>query len=202
MPLLKKILRTQLISGLCLLCGLCLPAQAGETHPAVRQTYHIRQKTLHKNGVFVSQPHSLDIQIKNFIYQADINSIEDYAVWLKKNIKYQKSAQPDSWVSPIDILNRKWGDCDDFALLNSSVVRVLGYQPRFLALFRAKRAHAVCTFQSRDYIFWFDNAEIKKTQAKTMQDFVKLMMSRYKCSRILELDLETMQWKAVPVTAS
>ncbi|HPN55696.1 MAG TPA: transglutaminase-like domain-containing protein [Candidatus Omnitrophota bacterium] len=160
-------------------------------------SFCIQQDSSRENGVLVSKPNRSDIQIRDFVLNADIKSIEDYANWLNHNIEYRKSHQFDAWVLPSDILRRRWGDCEDFALLNSAVLRVLGYQPRFLALQRARRAHAICTFQKDGAFFWFDNADIKNARATTLQDFVQLLKKQYHLSRVLELDLSTMQWARI-----
>ena len=160
-------------------------------------SFHIRQDSSRDNGVLVSKPNHTDLQIRDFILNTKIKSIEDYATWLNQNIEYRKSPQDDAWVLPSDILRRRWGDCDDFALLNSAVLQVLGYQPRFLALRRAWKAHAICTFQKDGAFLWFDNAAIKNARVTTLQGFVQLLKKQYNLSQVLELNLSTMQWTRI-----
>ena len=173
------------------------PVYAQEATTNRDLSFYIRQDSSRDNGVLVSRPNRTDIQIRDFILQTRIKSIEDYATWLCRNIEYRTSPQGDAWVLPEDILRRRWGDCEDFALLNSAVLRVLGYQPRFLALRRARRAHAICTVQKDGAFVWFDNANIQGASATTLQDFVQLLKKRYNLSQVLELNLSTMQWTRI-----
>lgn len=172
----------------------------GRTYP--KPSLCIRQVSSRENGVLMIKPNPSDIQIRDFILSANIKSIEDYAVWLNHNIEYRECPHADAWMFPADILRRRWGDCEDFALLNSAVLRVLGYHPRFLALQRARRAHAICTFQKDSDFLWFDNSHIKNAGVATLQDFVQLLKKEYNLSRVLELNLSTMQWTRIDTPAS
>ncbi|MFA5260404.1 MAG: transglutaminase domain-containing protein [Candidatus Omnitrophota bacterium] len=177
-----------------------LYAQEGRIY--ARNSFYIQQITSRENGVLILKPNHSDIQIRDFILSANIKSIEDYALWLNHNIEYRKSPQADAWALPLDILRRRWGDCEDFALLNSAVLRVLGYHPRFLALQRARRAHAICTFQKDGAFLWFDNADIKNARVTTLQDLVQLLKKQYNLSHVLELNLSTMQWTRIDTPTS
>ena len=163
-----------------------------ETLPV--RSFQIRQERLASNGVLVSRPQSLDLKIVDLVRNNHIQSLEDYAQWLKNHIHYQKDGAKDIWAAPEQTLQDKTADCEDFTFLTASVLQVLGYQPRFIALMSKNGGHAICIFKANDYYAWFDNTKLIKTQAKTVEELLPLMAKRYSSHRILELDLTTQNW--------
>ena len=169
-----------------------LPAFAQDNFPL--GPMHIRQDVTHADGVLVSRPRLLDEHIADFIDVHNIHSLEDYARWLQNNVRYQNDLSGNTWSEPDEFLNKRAGDCEDYASLTSAVLRVFGYQPRFLALKRVGAAHAICTFEKDGYYFWFDNAVMKKTKAGSFGEFVRHLVKDYNYSSLLELDQTSNRW--------
>ena len=111
----------------------------------------IGQEYYYTNGVWVSHPLPLDERILSLFHQNNIQTIEDYARWLQANITYQKNPL-DHWAPPEETLEKKHGDCKDYAFLNAEVLKVFGYKPHIFALTRRAGNHAVCAFE-KDGIF-------------------------------------------------
>jgi len=88
----------------------------------------IRQETYSVNEVSVCQPSPLDTEIVHLINKNNIRSVEDYANWLQKNIRYEKDKGKDAWAAPQITLKRKYGDCEHYALLNIDVMKMIGNQ--------------------------------------------------------------------------
>ena len=170
---------------------------------AFENGFNIRQESSSENGVYVSKPNNEDAMIAQFIYTNKINSLEDYSSWLQNNIHYEKAGGTEDWSKPAEIIERKKGDCDDFAVLTSAVARVMGYQPRFIALIRKAKgtdetiAHAVCVFQHNGNYVWFDNGKLIRTQAKTMDEFGQYITANYQYIQLSELNAGTQQWSTV-----
>ena len=123
---------------------------------------------------------SFDSKIPGILIDENIRSIEDYTQWLGENIRYQSDGDMDTWSSPEETLTRKYGDCEDFAFLSEAVLRVLGYQPRVMAYTKGKEeeGHAICAFKKGDHYLYFDNAELKKTYATSMEQFARHIDSK------------------------
>jgi predicted transglutaminase-like cysteine proteinase len=170
---------------------------ADETASSMSNYFHIRQETSSANGVLVSRPQPDDRMILDLFDTNRIHSVEDYAQWLQQNIKYQSDARGDAWLSPQQTLAQKSGDCEDFAFLNSAAIRVLGYEPHFLALVARHGSHAVCVFKKNDRYVWLDNAKVRKTETSSLTELARQLIANYHYSQVLELDLKTHQWQTV-----
>ena len=155
----------------------------------------IRQESFETQGVLVSRPNPSDAQIFDLITVNNIHSLEDYSQWLKRNIKYRPDGPQDTWATPIELLHKRSGDCEDYTFLNVAVLKVLGYHPHFLALGRPGNFHAICLFKENDYYVWFDNTELKRTKTKTMMEFAQLIVQNYNYSSLHELDPRTQKWQ-------
>ncbi|MDP2652683.1 MAG: transglutaminase-like domain-containing protein [Candidatus Omnitrophota bacterium] len=171
------------------------PAAADESIPITG--FHINQEISALSGVLVSRPDPQDEEISKFIALHQIRSLEDYARWLKENIAYRRNERPDRWATPKETLAVRNGDCEDYAFLNTAVAQVLGYRPHVLALVRNGRAHAICTFKHDKTYVWFDNAKLIKTEAATLDEFARWIMSRYNYSSMLELNIDTRKWQVL-----
>jgi predicted transglutaminase-like cysteine proteinase len=168
-------------------------AAASQIAPA----FHIRQERTSSQQVLVSRPNPQDLLIASFLRFNNIASLEDYARWLKNNMLFQSQEQDDLWPKPEDILKRKSGDCEDYAILTSSVVQVLGYEPQIMAFIRPGGAHAVCAFKVDGYYVWLDNDEVKMTNARTLNEFSQHIAAHYKYNQVMEFDLVNKKWELV-----
>ncbi|MFH1363814.1 MAG: transglutaminase-like domain-containing protein [Candidatus Omnitrophota bacterium] len=153
-------------------------------------TFIARQQTDTTNGALVSMPAALDMRILNIINNEKIRSVEDYAVWLKKNFKYKKDEDTDTWAIPEETLTRRGGDCEDFAFLNEAVLRIFGYKPQVLGLGGRLKLinHAICVFKKDSYYLCFDNTTLKITTATSLEEFGKLVMQNSGYAYIFEID--------------
>lgn len=154
----------------------------------------IRQETYETNGIRIYRPVPLDERIMNIVVNNNIRSFEDYIHWLQENIKYARDEEGDYWLSPEETLRRKRADCEDYTFLNAAVLRVLGYQPKTLAMGGLGGNHAICVFEENGYYSWIDNAKLKRTQAQSMPEFAKYLFAEYGCAYLLQLNLETKDW--------
>ena len=169
------------------------PALAAENDAA--RSFHIRQEKTSAHQVLVSRPNPQDLTVADFLFQNNIRTLEDYAAWLKSNVRFRGGDEfSDAWPSPQDVLRRKEGDCEDYAVLTSAVAQVLGYQPQFFAFARTGAAHAVCAFKVNGRYVWFDNAEMKTTKAETFVDFARHITLNYQYNQLMEYDLATREW--------
>ncbi len=152
----------------------------------------IRQERYKIGSVSIVKPVSVDLRILNIINLEGIKSIEDYALWLKENVKYRKDDSADVWSLPDETLTRKYGDCEDFAFLNAAFLHVMGYKPKVMAIVGGirKGGHAICAFRKGDHYLWFDNAELKKIPAASIEEFTKHIFRRYACLGLFEIDLD------------
>jgi predicted transglutaminase-like cysteine proteinase len=162
--------------------------------PALKY-FKVRQEISSNGGVLVSRPNPEDEAILSLLTVNQIRTLEDYTRWLQKNIVYEKDASRDDWATPQKTLRQKRGDCEDFAFLNSSVVRMLGFEPHVLAMIDGNRAHAVCAFERDGHFIWIDNQQIKNTTTSSLKGLAHQINLLYRYSRILEFDPTTKKWQ-------
>jgi len=186
-------MKTKIICGLTVLLGWLFSSSVGFAScvGTVGGNFIIRQETVRLGSVLVSRPSEIDTHIAGFLSTNNIKTLDEYAVWVEKNIKYKADVQYDTWSSPEETLSRLYGDCEDYAFLNASVLRVLGYESKIMVLGTSERDHAICVFEKDGNYFWFDNSELKRTDTVTMRKFGKYIFKKYACSRILEINPET-----------
>lgn len=159
--------------------------------------FHIAQEMFRKNGVLVVRPKDLDLKLMNLMQSEKIRTLEDYARWLKGTVKYQKDGKRDNWTGPQETLQKRNGDCEDYTLLNTAILKVLGYQPQFLALKGPTQAHAICVFKRDGYYHWFDNAELKKTDARTLSELGRHLLKNKQYSSLFEVDVQKKSFSLV-----
>jgi hypothetical protein len=175
-----------------------------ETPNIHRGDFIIRQETFKIGEVLVSRLTQIDIIILDMLKANGIRSLEDYAKWLRENIKYKKDEGGDIWASPEETLERKYGDCEDYAFLNAAVLQVLGYHPKVLAvecarilMGRLMPNHAICVVEKYGRYLYFDNGKLKVTDASSMEEFAKYIFTYYKCSSISELAFNNKKWQTL-----
>jgi hypothetical protein len=157
--------------------------------------FTIDQESYRTNGVLVSRPRILDEKIRFLIKLNHITSLESFGQWLERNFTYQRDINGDSWANPEETLERKKGDCEDFAILARAVLKVLGYQSKIIVLqLNQQAAHAICLFQVNGYYCWFDNAILRKTSARSLGSFIEGMAANGNLVAMLELNPEKKEW--------
>jgi predicted transglutaminase-like cysteine proteinase len=136
-----------------------------------RINFAVGQARWRVNSSVTTRPVSLGRKIADFISNHEIESLEDYAEWLRKNVKYKPDMFADSWSSPEDTLTRRRGDCEDFAFLSEEILSRLGYDPQIIAFKRRgiDDWHAICVFKKGGCYLYFDNSNLIGTPAESLE---------------------------------
>ncbi len=176
-----------LVLVFCAFALYALPCFAQPESIALRP-FQVRQERFAKNGVLVSRPVESDQKIVDIVSQNKIHTIEDYAVWLEKNMTYQADHGKDQWLTPQEFLKIKRGDCEDFAFLNAQVLSVVGFSAHIITLSSAQNAHAICAFEHNGKFYWFDNAKLKSSAATNLTSLAQEITHSLNYLRSFELD--------------
>jgi len=116
------------------------------------------QPLVYAKPLSVIQPPTLEeMSVQSFLLTHNIQSIEEYSVWLKENIEYKSDSDLDTWSTPLETLRRGYGDCEDMAFLSAEVLKHFGYQYKILAAGRASFAHVFTIFVKNGQLHVFDN---------------------------------------------
>ncbi len=147
-----------------------------------------------QGNVLISLPPSPDYgqkQLRAFLKENRIQTVAEYAQWLKAHITYQADQGGDIWSFPEETLKRGGGDCEDLAFLNASILRLLGYQPHVLVYIQSKQAHAFCIFKKDGRFEVFDNLDLIVTTLTSVSDFAKFGIKNKKMQYVVELPDES-----------
>ncbi|MCG3176568.1 MAG: hypothetical protein MOGMAGMI_01526 [Candidatus Omnitrophica bacterium] len=122
-----------------------------------------------------------DRLIADFLDSRNIRDIYAWRQWLSENIRYNKDLNGDDWSSPIVTLKRGSGDCEDYAILNRAVLRVLGHRADIYVVERWAASHAICIF-SYDIggtLYWgyTDNDRFVITEQSDFKTFTRELLS-------------------------
>ncbi len=165
-------------------------AFASETEPAngLESRVVIAQEHCERDGLLISGPNRLDERIRDIIVFNHLKNLDDYAAWLKDNIKYAKDKNGDTWSPAEETLRRGKGDCEDFAFLNAAVLNACGYKPRVIALMSIYGCHAVCIFKEGRTYSLLDNSRLVRTACTSMVELSRYFFSNYLCQTICSVE--------------
>jgi hypothetical protein len=62
--------------------------------------------------------------------------------WVYDNISYIKDAYDETLISPKAIVHFRYGDCDDFALLTHTILKILNIPVRYVLLAKQHRGYS------------------------------------------------------------
>ena len=135
------------------------------------------------------------IIIQIFLKSNHIRSLDDYAHWLSKNIRYKTDEYGDQWARPEETLRNGFGDCEDIAFLNQAVLLALGYQPHVVAFARQGYAHAFCIFKLDRVYAVFDNTHFVITRTGSLNEIVNFVHTQENAKLFMELSLNPSEVK-------
>ena len=124
-------------------------------------------------------PASFSQDIEDVAYS--IHSPEELASWLSRDFLYQWK-MPDRAQGPQETLDLGAGDCEDFAILSSSILTRLGIPNEVLVIQFAglNISHAICIWKGKNGKYSFmSNRELYRTGENTVQAAVKKFYPDY-----------------------
>ncbi|MDD5255432.1 MAG: hypothetical protein PHR11_05205 [Candidatus Omnitrophica bacterium] len=161
------------------------------------ETFVIRQEMFKRGTVLVSGPNRADGMIADMFRAEGIGTLGGYLQWLKKNVRYRPDDFEDDWALPEEVLERKYGDCEDYSFFNAAVLGVLGYRPKVLGLWGIRISpagpignHAICAFQKEGRYAYLDNERLWETGASSMEEFRRYIAKHYACRSVSEISLD------------
>ena len=106
-----------------------------------------------------------------------LSSPEALANFMKHNFTYvsdrQLFGQDEYWQSPEEMLQKRRGDCEDYALFAQVVLGRNGHQAFILSVYWDRDAHTVAIFEKDGKWGILDLATLRYVDAATMADLAK-----------------------------
>lgn len=124
-----------------------------------------------------------EIQLALFLYKNNIKDIYAWVKWLEQNVVYAKDFLADCWNDPKTTIQQGFGDCEDFAILNRAVLRVLGNEAQLYVVDSKEGPHAICIFRYRiaeDYYYGvLNNSKLRVTTETKFEDLERLLEAEF-----------------------
>jgi len=154
-----------------------------------KKVVSVNQEKVEEKVIQVIPPADMaEMKLKEFLARNNLQNIEDYVRWLKVNIGYRPDPGQDIWLNPFETLQRGYGDCEDFAFLNSAVLLSFGFQPRIFAYEQGANAHVFTLFKKGGTYHIIDNAEYFVTPVTSIKDIVQFLVAKHNSSYFLEIN--------------
>lgn len=125
-------------------------------------------------------------------------AIADY-LW--KNFIFEEDqrlfGKEDYWQSPQEFLSNKKGDCEDFALFASHLLKIQGVKSFMLNIYGSKGGHTVCAFKENGRYQAFDGSDFKKVDARSLNELISKIDPTWKKAAIVTYQPEDHHAKVV-----
>ncbi len=139
--------------------------------------------------VLSTRAESKDTQLLDFLQENKINTVNDYAQWLEKNIHYEKVSINEEWTAWQETLARGYGDCKNLSALNTKVLEILGYAPVLIGYKDEPEGHLFTTFMKDGVLNIFDNTKYYVTKLTTIDQVSMVIYQKYNVESIFEVTL-------------
>lgn len=109
--------------------------------------------------------------------RSQFDSPETISKWLRKNIHYESDRTGDDyWQAPYETLEKKSGDCEDYAFLAQALLSEIGIQSQVVMVSYKKgidkKGHAMCVFDRGAGFEYFSGSVLSKTSAVSIEQIM------------------------------
>lgn len=109
--------------------------------------------------------------------RGQLDSPEAISKWLRKNIHYEADRTGDDyWQAPYETLEKKSGDCEDYAFLAQALLNEIGIQSQVVMVSykkgTEKKGHAMCVFQRDGGYEYFSGSVLSKHPASSIEQIM------------------------------
>lgn len=167
------------------------PVKARDNDKVFLRNIKISQDKHARGDVLISKPNPFDLKISTIFRSSEIKSLEQYSLWLQKNLEFTQDKGQDTWADPLESISRGYGDCEDFAFLNKAVLIALGYEAEVFSVVNFGANHAICVFKEGNSYSLFDNQKLIRTQAQSIEELALYAFSKYSGLAFARLSLAT-----------
>lgn len=128
--------------------------------------------------------------IRRFLATNKIASVEDYANWLPRHMRYIADTGGDRWAAPEETIKNGGGDCEDLAFLSAAVLKAFGIDARVVAHGDFKNGHVYCIFKYNGLYYTFENNHFANTKQRSLKEMALYLGKTQHSQYLAELNLE------------
>lgn len=178
--------------GALLIVSHAAPSYAEKTKIIDPAIYQIGRELIRDKDQMVWKENQIDIQLREMLLSNQITTVEEYLSWLRANIQYESDGVFDNLSEPLETVEAKSGDCEDFAMLSYRVLKVLGFKPMIVILDRHEVVrHAITTFKEGDRYSYLDNMKLVRTLSIGQAQFFDYLVEKESAVNLYQLNPKT-----------
>ncbi len=120
-----------------------------------------------------------------------VRTPEQLSRFLRENILFRDDLRQfglvDYWQDPEELLARRQGDCEDYALLAQAVLNRLGVNAFVLSLYgQAGYAHSVCVFMEEGRYNVLNQDRVVRYRVRSLEELATRLYSRWEWGAVAE----------------
>lgn len=124
-----------------------------------------------------------------------ISSPEALGHYLWKNFSYESDqsnfGKNDYWQTPEEFIANGKGDCEDFAVFASELLKQTGRKAFVLSIYGDGYAHTICVFMENGRYQAIDETEVKRVNASDLQSLMSSIYPYWNKGAIVALSTAT-----------
>ncbi len=101
---------------------------------------------------------------------------QDIAFYIWRNFQFEKDqrqfGREDYWQSPAEILQTQKGDCEDFALFASEILKLQGKNSFIINLYGGGKPHSICVFKEKGRYGAIDGKKVIPVDFETLDELL------------------------------
>ncbi|HTL47462.1 MAG TPA: transglutaminase-like domain-containing protein [Verrucomicrobiae bacterium] len=141
-------------------------------------------RTSNAEAQLFSHP-SLDFQTLT----TKLSTPEDLAKYMWRNFRYENDqsnfGKAEYWQSPEEFMENKAGDCEDFALFASEILKQQGKKTFLLNIYGSGFAHTICVFVENGKYNAMDGTDVKRINANDLPSLMNEIYPQWKKGAIV-----------------
>ncbi len=146
-----------------------------------------------KAQIFSQSPLSLQT------LSAELTSPEKIARYLWRNFAYEKDQSQfgteEYWQSADQFLSNRKGDCEDFALLASELLKQSGRTAFIVNIYGSRYAHTICIYIENGKYNAIDGSDLKRVNADDLKSLISKINPSWTRAAITDISEETNKGK-------
>ena len=115
---------------------------------------------------------------------------EAVARFLQTQVRYHHDRQlfgrNEYWQTPEELLARKAGDCEDYALLAVELLRRQGIEAQVVSVFGEGYAHTVCVFRDGGRYHLINLGELVRLNARTLEEVASYLNPSWTLAGVMD----------------
>jgi len=126
---------------------------------------------------------------------SNLTSPEQIARYIFRNFVYETDqaqfGSEEHWQAPEELMANRKGDCEDFALFASEILKANGISSFLLNVYGKKFAHTLCVFKENGKFNVIDGKEVKRYNASSLDELFEKIYPHWNSASLVGFSSES-----------